>query len=97
MDGLEQGGATLESNTQMVELLLGCSANDQVPSGYVAGSYFVCPSSGVEADFRLTVNSPVRDAGVNLGTAYQYDLMGVSRSGVGPWEIGAYAYVAETP
>ena len=31
MDGLAQGGATLESNTQMVELLLGCSATDAVP------------------------------------------------------------------
>jgi hypothetical protein len=97
MDALVQGGATLESNTQMVNFLRGCTANDLVPSGYVAGSYFVCPSSGVEADFRPTANSPVRDAGVNLGTEYQYDLMGINQNSFGTgWEIGAYAYVPES-
>ena len=35
MDALVQGGATLESNTQMANLLLGCSAND-------AGARWVC-------------------------------------------------------
>ncbi len=96
MDALVQGGATLESNTQMVNFLLSCQANDVVPAGYVAGSYYVCASSGVEADFRPTVNSPVKDAGANLGAEYQYDLMGINQNsyGVG-WEIGAYAYVPE--
>jgi len=96
MDALVQGGATLESNTQMVNLLLSCRPNDVVPSGYVAGSYYVCPSSGTEADFRPTVNSPVKDAGANLGAEYQYDLLGINQNlyGVG-WEIGAYAYVPE--
>ena len=28
-----------------------------------------------------TVNSPVRDAGVNLGAEYQYDLMGITFDG----------------
>jgi hypothetical protein len=94
MDALVQGGATLESNTQMVNLLWGCGANDVVPAGYVAGSFYVCPSSGREADFRPTVNSPVRDAGANLGTEYQYDLMGINQNLYGAgWEIGAYAYV----
>jgi hypothetical protein len=97
MDALVQGGATLESNTQMVNFLLSCTANDVVPAGYLAGSYYVCPSSGVEADFRPTVNSPVRDAGVNLGTEYQYDLLGINQNlnGTG-WEIGAYTYVPES-
>ena len=96
MDALVQGGATLESNTQMVNLLLSCAANDVVPSGYVAGSYYVCPSSGTEADFRPTVNSPVRDAGANLGAEYQYDLMGINQNSYGTgWEIGAYSYVPE--
>ena len=94
MDALEQGGATLESNTQMVNFLLGCQQNDLVPSGYVAGSYYVCPASGTEADFRPTGNSPVRDAGANLGAEYQYDLMGINQNSYGTrWEIGAYAYV----
>ena len=96
VDALVLGGATLESNTQLVNLLLGCAANDVVPAGYVAGSYYACPSNGVEADFRPTVNSPVRDAGMNLGTEYQYDLLGINQNGFGNgWEIGAYAYVPE--
>jgi len=96
VDALVLGGATLESNTQLVNLLLGCAANDVVPAGYVAGSYYACPSNGVEADFRPTVNSPVRDAGMNLGTEYQYDLLGINQNGFGSgWEIGAYAYVPE--
>ena len=96
MDALVQGGATLKSNTQMTNLLLACSANDLIPPGHVAGSYYVCPSNGSEADFRPTVNSPVKDAGANLGTEYQYDLLGVNQNSYGAgWEIGAYAYVPE--
>jgi len=96
MDALIQGGATLKSNTNMLEFLLACQANDVVPTGYVSGSYYVCPSSGVEADFRPTVNSPVMDAGANLGSEYQYDLLGINQNSNGTgWEIGAYAYVPE--
>jgi hypothetical protein len=96
MDALVQGGATLESNTQMVNVLLSCRPNDVVPSGYVSGSYYVCASSGTEADFRPTVNSPVRDAGANLGAEYQYDLLGINQNLYGAgWEIGAYSYVPE--
>ena len=96
-DALVLGGATLESNTQMVDLLRGCAANHSVPSGgYVAGSYYVCPGNGVAADFRPTLNSPVRDAGLNLGVEYQYDLLGIDQNSFGTgWEIGAYAYVPE--
>ena len=96
LDALVQGGAVLKSNTQMVSLLLGSSVNDQAPPGFVSGSFYVSPSSGVEADFRPTANSPVRDAGVNLGTEYQFDLMGVNQNSFGSgWEIGAYVYVPE--
>jgi len=96
MDALVQGGATLESNTQMANMLLSCQANDAVPAGYVAGSFYVCGGSGNEADFRPTVNSPVRDAGANLGAEYQYDLLGINQNSFGSgWEIGAYAYVPE--
>ncbi len=96
MDALVQGGATLKSNTQMVSFLLSCQANDVVPAGYVAGSYYACPSSGTEADFRPTVNSPIRDVGLNLGAEYQYDLLGINQNSFGSgWDIGAYAYVPE--
>jgi hypothetical protein len=92
MDALVQAGAALESNTQMMNFLHSCQANDAVPSGYIAGSFYVCPSSGTEADFRPTLNSPVRDAGLNLGPEYQYDLMGINQNSFGSgWEIGAYA------
>ena len=97
MDAFVQGGATLLSNTQMVNLLLSCQANDVVPSGYVAGSYYVCPSSGTEADFRPTANSPVRNVGLNLGAEYQYDLLGINQNSYGSgWAIGAYAFVPES-
>jgi hypothetical protein len=96
LDALVQGEATLESNTQMVNVLLSCQANDVVPSGYVSGSYYVCASRGAEADFRPTVNSPVKDAGANLGAEYQYDLLGINQNSYGAgWEIGAYSYVPE--
>jgi hypothetical protein len=96
MDALVQGGALLESNMQMVNILLSCQPNDEVPSGYVAGSFYVCAGNGNEADFRPTMNSPVRDAGANLGTEYQYDLLGINQNSFGlGWEIGAYAYVPE--
>ena len=51
-DALVQGGASLKSNTQMVAFLLGCQANDVVPQGYAPGSYYACPSSGVEVTYR---------------------------------------------
>jgi len=97
MDALVQGGAALRSNTGLVNLLLACQANDEVPGGYVPGSYYVCPSNGIEADFRPTANSPVRDAGINVGTEFQFDLMGINQNLFGSgWEIGAYAYVPES-
>ncbi|MGA2002945.1 MAG: hypothetical protein ABSG70_06175 [Terriglobales bacterium] len=98
-DALVQGGAALESNTGLVNFLLGCTANDIVPQGYgyVPGSFYVCPSSGVEADFRPTVNSPVPNPLLNLGATYQYDLMGTNRNlFAAGWEMGAYAYVPES-
>jgi hypothetical protein len=99
MDALVQGGASLKSNSQMVNFLLSCTANDQTPAGYVAGSYYVCPALelGVEADFRPTVNSPVVDKGAILDSQFQYDLMGVNQNSFGTkWEMGAYAYVPES-
>ena len=97
LDGLVEGGAALKSNTGLVNVLLACSANDVVPTGYVAGSYYACSSTGLEVDFRPTANSPVRDAGANLGTEFEYDLMGINQSLFGSgWEIGAYAYVPES-
>ena len=45
-------------------------------------------------DFRPTKNSPVVDAGENLGTAYELDINGVNQNSYGGgWEIGAHVYV----
>lgn len=94
VDALQQSGATLRSNTQLVNSLLACKQNHQTPSGYVTGSYYVCPGNGKEADFRPTTNSPTRTAGANLGSAFQMDIMGVNRDAMGSqWDIGAYEFV----
>ena len=46
-------------------------------------------------DFRPTASSPVVDAGLNLGTAYQIDINGLNQNSYGSgWEIGAHAYAA---
>jgi len=93
-DALQQSGAALRSNTQLMNILLGCGANDQPPSGYVAGSFYSCSGAGKDADFRPTINSPTRDAGTNLGSPFQMDIMGVNRNAMGSgWDIGAYEFV----
>ena len=44
-------------------------------------------------DFRPTENSPVVDAGQNLGAAYELDINGVNQNSYGSgWEIGAHVY-----
>jgi len=44
-------------------------------------------------DFRPTKNSPVVDAGQNLGTSYEFDINGVNQNSYGSgWEIGAHVY-----
>ena len=50
-------------------------------------------SSGGGLDFRPTKNSPVVDAGENLGAAYELDINGVNQNSFGSgWEIGAHVY-----
>ena len=45
-------------------------------------------------DFRPTEDSPVVDAGQNLGAAYQIDINGLNQNSYGSgWEIGAHAFV----
>ncbi len=72
-----------------------CVANDMVPpigvgdSGttYVANSFYACASTGAEANWEPTVNSPTNRAGVALGSPWNYDLNGAARF---TWDIGAY-------
>jgi hypothetical protein len=100
IDGLEQGGATLLSNTALVNFLISsCHANDTTPpvgvgdtgSSYVARSFYTCPGTGLEADWRPTVNSPTNGWGADLGSPWNTDILGNPRGS--SWDIGAYAYV----
>jgi hypothetical protein len=87
-------GATIQTNTSLVNWLLsgtqetGADGNDYY--AFPATSVF---SSGGGLDFRPTKNSPVVDAGENLGAAYELDINGVNQSSYGSgWEIGAHVY-----
>ncbi|MGD0570406.1 MAG: hypothetical protein ABSA78_18540 [Candidatus Sulfotelmatobacter sp.] len=87
-------GATIQTNTALVNWLLsgtqetGSDGNDYYK--FPATSVF---SSGGGLDFRPTKNSPVVDAGQNLGAAYELDINGVNQNSYGSgWEIGAHVY-----
>jgi hypothetical protein len=83
-------GATTKTNTQLVNWLL---TGTQV-TGADGNDYYVFPATSMTLDFRPTKNSPVVDAGQNLGTAYALDLNGVNQNSYGSgWEIGAHVYV----
>jgi hypothetical protein len=43
-------------------------------------------------DFRITSNSQARNAGANLGTAYNTDGYGVIRGNDGQWDVGAFEF-----
>jgi hypothetical protein len=87
-------GATIQTNTGLVNWLL---AGKQ-ETGTDGNDYYTFPatsvfSSGGGLDFRPTENSPVVDAGENLGAAYELDINGVNQNGYGNgWEIGAHVY-----
>ena len=83
MDALAQGGATSEIEHADGEGPAGVPATGVRRRAMWRVSYYVCPSTGVEADFRPTVNSPVRDAGAILDCGYQYDLMGINQNSYG--------------
>ncbi|HEV3308662.1 MAG TPA: hypothetical protein VGZ91_19620 [Candidatus Sulfotelmatobacter sp.] len=87
-------GATIQTNTGLVNLLLGGTQEIGADGNY----YYTFPatkvfSSGGGIDFRPTKNSPVVDAGQNLGVAYALDINGVNQNSYGSgWEIGAHVY-----
>ena len=84
MDALVQGGATLVSNTQMVNLLSVVPSERCDAAGLCGWELLrLVPWNGAGADFRPTGNSPVRDAGANLGAEYQYDLLGIKQNRIG--------------
>src|SRR5579863_3142474 len=87
---LQSGGATVRTNTGLVNWLL--SGTQEV--GTDGNYYYKFPATSMTLDFRPTVDSPVVDAGENLGTAYQIDINGLNQNSYGSgWEIGAHAFV----
>ena len=87
-------GATIRTNTGLVNWLLGGTEE----TGTDGNDYYTFPatsafSSGGGLDFRPNKNSPVVDAGENLGTAYELDINGVNQNNFGSgWEIGAHLF-----
>jgi parallel beta-helix repeat protein len=75
------------------------AASGQDAQSIYADPQFTNPSAN---DFSLTSNSPAIGAGVNLGTAYHFDLAPgsiwpynvstASQNANGAWDIGAYVY-----
>ena len=83
-------GATIQTNSSLVNWLLGGTQETGTDGNY----YYKIPATSTALDFRPTKNSPVVDAGENLGTAYAIDLNGVNQNSYGSgWEIGAHVYI----
>lgn len=88
LDTLKLSGATLMTNTQLVNYLLGTQQNSGT-------TYYADSASGSPVDVRPTATSPVVNAGATLADEFKYDLMGIDQSRFGSaWEIGSLTYVA---
>jgi hypothetical protein len=82
-------GATIQTNTGLVNWLLG---GVQV-TGADGNDYYKFPANSTALDFRPTKNSPIVDAGQDLGAEYELDINGVNQNSYGNgWEIGAHVY-----
>jgi len=90
LDALKTAGATLMSNTQLVNYLLSKQQN-------TGTTYYADAASGTAMDPRPTQTSPVVDQGAAIGSEYKYDLMGIDQTQFGAgWEIGALSFVPES-
>lgn len=89
LDTLKSSGATLMTNTQLVNYLLGTQQN-------TGTTFYTDSATGNPVDLRLTQLSPEVDQGAAMGTEYKYDLMGIDQTRFGSgWEIGALAFVPD--
>jgi hypothetical protein len=89
LDALKSSGATLMTNTQLVNYLLGTQQNSGT-------TYYASGTTGPPVDPRPTQASPVVDHGATLPPEYQYDLMGINQNLFGSgWEIGSLVFVPE--
>jgi hypothetical protein len=90
LDALKSSGATLMTNTQLVNYLLGTQQD-------FGTTYYSDSSTGSAMDVRPTPASPVVDTGAALTSEFKFDLMGVDQTLFGAnWEIGAMSLVPET-
>lgn len=91
VDALKQSGATLMTNTQLVNYLIAAQQNSGT-------THYADSVTGSPVDVRPTSGSPVANAGAALTSEFKYDLMGDDQTLFGTsWEIGAYTLVAEAP
>ena len=82
-------GATIQTNTGLVKWLMGGTQETGTDGNY----YYARPAISTALDFRPTKNSPVVNAGQNLGSAYALDINGVNQNSYGNgWEVGAHVY-----
>ncbi len=89
LDALKSSGATLMSNTQLVNYLSAADPNSGT-------TYFADVTSGPDIDVRPLAGSPDVDQGAALSNEYRYDLMGIDQTQFGSgWEIGSFTYVPE--
>jgi hypothetical protein len=86
---LKTNGATVQTNTGLVNWLRGGTQESGTDGNY----YYKLPATSMMLDFRPTKNSPVVNAGQNLGAAYAIDINGINQNSYGSgWEIGAHVY-----
>ncbi len=84
-------GATLMTNTQLVDSVLGTQRN-------AGTTFYAAAASATPWDVRPTPASPVMDFGAALSAEYKYDLLGIDQTQFGPgWEIGSLAFVPASP
>ncbi len=89
IDTLKSSGATLMTNTQLVNYILGTQRNSGT-------TFYADSATGAAMDPRLTPASPVVDLGATLTNEFKYDLLGIDQTQFGSgWEIGAYVFVPE--
>jgi hypothetical protein len=89
LQDFKNSGATIRTNTGLVNWLLGGTQETGTDGNY----YYKSAATSMALDFRPTKNSPVVDAGQNLGTACQFDISGANQNTYGSgWEIGAHVY-----
>lgn len=87
LDTLKSAGATLMTNTQLVNYLLGTQQD-------AGTTYYADSATGTAVDVRPTAASPVVGAGTALTPEFKDDLFGADQTQFG-WNIGAYGYVPE--